>query len=108
MKRYSIIFFLICFYVFTGCEKSGDTIWVYYDETYCSDPWGEVGTTDPERKEVIAEYLRSEGINIFRIEITGEGNQQVCLACHCTTGKLIKCEILENDFSKIKGLGFYR
>lgn len=108
MKHLLIIFFLLGLCMITGCKKSQDTTWVYYDETYCSDPWGEIGATDGERKEGIAEYLQSEGLNIFRIEITNEGDEQFCYACHCTTGKLIKCEILEKDFSEIETLGFYR
>lgn len=108
MKHLPINFFLLVFCIFSGCKKTQDTIWVYYDETYCSDPWGDIGTSDAERKEGIAKYLQGEGINIFRIEITNEGNEQFCYACHCTTGKFIKCEISEEDISEIKALGFYR
>lgn len=108
MKILNIISFILVFHLISACEKSHDSTWMYYEETYCSDPWEKIGPTDEERKQEIAKYLQSKGVDVLEIKITSEGNQQHCYACHCTTGELIKCEILNKDITKLQTLGFYQ
>ena len=106
MKKTTLIlttFFV--FLLFSACQK--DTIWVYYDETGCSDKWGVANVSDIEKTKNVKKYLKSQGIHVITLEIKNDGTLEPCFACHCKTGKRIKCEIYENDIKKALNENFY-
>lgn len=104
----------------TSCEKLYNTIWVYYDETFCTNPWSSiinigVDTPKDEKIKAVEEYFKDKGIKIFKIEIEEDEtlldfypDSIICLACHCKTGYRIKCKIKESDLSKMEKEGFYQ
>jgi len=94
--------------LFNNCEESDDRIWLWYAETYCSDPWGEVSAAEEVREQEILQFLKSEGINVFQIEIMDGGTVEHCRACHCTTGKLIKCRLRDTEVGSMKAIGFFK
>jgi len=92
---------------FSACEKN--TIWVYYDETHCSDKWGVAKVPDEEKIKKIKEHLRSQQIHVIKVEINSDGRLEVtCRACHCETGVIIKCKINERDLFKATNENFYK
>ena len=90
---------------FFACEK--DTIWVYYNETGCMDKWGVANVPDSKKTNNVKKYLKRKGIHVITLEIKNDGTLELCFACHCKTGKRIKCEIYENDIKKALNENFY-
>ncbi len=103
-----ILISLIGITTFDSCEKITDTTWVYYDETYCADPWGPNTDTEDEKKKNIEKHFKDKGIIIFEVEIIDDGIPESCFSCGCETGKRIKCKIKESDVDAMKTEGFYQ
>ena len=99
----AIIFISI---TFSTCQK--DTIWVYYDETGCSDKWGVANVPDKDKMKNVKKYLRGKQIHVLKLEITSDGIFEACKACFCKTGKRIKCKIYEEDLYKAINENFYQ
>lgn len=103
-----LIMSLIGLATFNSCEKFTDTTWMYYDETYCADPWGQNTVPDDDKKKNVEKYLENKDIKIFKVEITSDGTPENCYSCGCKTGKRIKCKIKESDVSAMKNENFYQ
>lgn len=93
---------------FNSCEKLTNTAWVYYNETYCADAWGQNTVPEDEKKKNIEKYFKDKGIKIFKVEITDDGTLDLCESCGCKSGKRIKCKIKEDDVESMKKAGFYQ
>jgi transposase len=107
MKKLIIIVSTIFLsFLFSSCKK--DTIWVFYDETGCSDKWGVANVMDDKKTKDVKKYLKQKGIHIVTLEITNDGIAEGCFACHCKTGRRIKCEIYETDLQKAVNENFYQ
>lgn len=107
----------LMFIIFTmfACEKddglTGNRNDYYYEETYCADPWRQNDSASDEAlKERVSEYLtHTLDIEFSNLHITHDGISEVCLACHCRTGRIIRIEadevyqdiLIENGF-KVK------
>ena len=80
----------------------------YYEETHCSDPWDQGGTVSDEvLKALVSKHLKDPlGVDYSDLRITHDGTTEVCSACSCTTGRIIRIEadkayqhvLLENGF----------
>ena len=116
MKPIIILITLIIAATTIGCEKIYNTAWVYYDETFGTNPWSSyinvaVDTPENEKIKAVEEYFKDKGIKIFKIEITKDNppiNGILCLVPHCETGYRVKCKIKEKDLSKMEKEGFYQ
>ena len=106
MKARFIYLILLVSCSFTACQK--DTIWVYYDETYCSDKWGDSDVPDNKKIKNVKKYLKSKEISVFKIEISYTGAYEICQACTCKSGNVIKCKISETDLQKSINENFYK
>lgn len=75
-----------------------------YEQTQCSDPWG--NDSDPSDLEAaVVNYLQDKLIEVIKIEADeAAGNLQVCLACSCTTGTTIFVQTSEEDGQKLLDL----
>jgi len=104
----SIVLVVVISFSFTGCEKLTNTTWVYYNETYCADVWGQNTVPEDEKKKTIKKHFKDKGIRIFKVEITADGTPDSCFSCGCKTGKRIKCKIKEKDVTAMKNEGFYQ
>ncbi len=85
----------------TGCQKLVKTSWVYYDETYCSDPWGYSDVEYQRKINNIEKYFKDKKIRIFKTEILLDGITDACDACGCKSGIRIKCKINSKDKSEM-------
>ena len=90
-----------------GCEKLVKTSWVYYDETYCSDPWGNADVDDAKKPDNVEKYFKGKKIRIFKVEILSDGMMDSCYSCGCKSGKRIRCKIKTKDKSEMKAVNFY-
>lgn len=99
---------LIGITTFNSCEKLTDTTWVYYDETWCMDPWGNADIEKSEKIKKIQKYLKDKKIKAFEVNIVNDGTMDPCDACHCKSGKRIHSKIKENDLNKAINEGFYQ
>ena len=99
--------------ILLSCNKNNNLNLFYFDETGCSDPW--VGSFVPDTftldtyKEQIELFLNSENIEVNSIVFDFDSNKvELCYACHCKTGRVIKVEISSGKRRKMKDLRFYQ
>lgn len=109
MKYYLSLYLLFALFL-QGCsdDNSLNILDFYWDQTACSDPWSTgPNNSNAETQAAIENYLSSEGIKGAKvISITGDGVQQGCEACFCTTGTRINVTVPPNQSSKMITLGF--
>ena len=86
---------------------SGNNVSFYHDEQQCGDMWNFYGSDD-ELALAAKGFLEERGVEVTRIEVTDEGQKQVCLACSCKTGRRIKVWTVEQDASILESLNFVR
>lgn len=80
---------------------------MYYDETYCSDPWI-ASSNDETLKNNFAAYFKNKGITVYESEIFLDRTAQNNNDCSNKTGRRIKCKITENNVNDMKNLGLYQ
>ena len=108
MKKIIILITLVISTASFSCEKIYNTTWMYYDETYGLDPWGQSTVIDEDKKKNVEKYLKGKGIKVFKVEITSDGIKEICFSAGCKSGKRIKCKIRENDITAMKNEKFYQ
>jgi hypothetical protein len=85
------------------------TVWMYYDETICADPWGGAHTNSEEEKKTnIENYFIDLEVEIFEIEISDEGLPESNLICVSKSGNVIKCRILLEGVNVLINEEFYQ
>lgn len=104
----TILVSLIGIATFNGCEKITDTTRIYYDETFCADPWGQSSVADDDKKKNIEKYLKGKSIKIFKVEILNDRTPDLCKSCGCKSGKRISCKVKKSDLNKAINVGFYQ
>lgn len=108
MKKILIILVLIGTATLSSCEKTINTTWVYYDETYCSDPWGNSGVFEEEKKINVVKYFEEKNIKIYAIEVLYDGKKEECEACHCHSEIRIKCRVKKKNVKAMLNASFYQ
>ena len=111
-------FFILAFFGLTlvlACDDDGittcptesmDTLTcVLYEQTGCSDPWG-YHEKDNQLINQLEVYFLNLGVNLQNVDIEDGGEQQSCLACHCTTGRVFKAKVNREDLNIILAEGF--
>ena len=109
MKYYLSLFLLFALFLqVCNDENPLHTIEFYWDQTGCSDPWNtNANNANKETQRAVEDYLRDQGVKGARvISITGNGIEQDCEACFCTTGNRINVKVPANQKSKMLELGF--
>lgn len=91
-----------------SCEKIVDTTWVYYDETSCSDAWGNSTLADHAKEKALKEYLNDKNIKTFEVVSSKSKTPEACDACHCKTGVVFECKIRDKHLDKSILLEFYQ
>lgn len=77
-----------------------------YAETQCADPW-QRGSNDAQTQQNITQYLAEQGIAVQQIEIVQlEDSVFVCAACTCSSGRLIRVQVSEDDSAELVALGW--
>lgn len=93
--------------IFISCATSfSDKIWVFYNETQCSNPWPIDNDTSTETK--VQQYLNNNGIQVFDIKIATYFSGPFCESCLCSTGRNIYVLVLNSDLENILNLGFLK
>ena len=109
MKKILIIsLLLIGIITFNNCKKITGKVWVYYDETYCANPWGESNLSESEKKNNIKHYLENMDVKVFKVIVSNENTPENCFSCGCKSGNIIKCKIEEKDVNVLVKVGFYQ
>ena len=114
MKTINNVIFALFVVAFLGCDKEDqagvDTLTFHYNETQCADPWvlesegGNAGISD-----LLKSYLEERGVTVFSVAITvDERVEIVCLACTCTSGRILSVVVNEADAATLEALDFYR
>lgn len=103
----SKVLIIILILVFSiSCDKESENkTWAVFNETQCANPWDQSTLTGTESR--VQEYLKSNGINLYEIKIETVSNGPFCLACTCSSGRIINVQISDTDIDDIKRLGFY-
>lgn len=110
MKYQLIITTLVLFAALSSCKKDSELSIFYWDETGCADPWKQGSDdTEEERKAEIKRYLENQNVNVQQIAFKfDQAKQQLCYACHCTTGRVIVVKVAWSSAQKMKELSFYQ
>lgn len=107
--RYLFIAFLVIFLIIqSACRKDPTYIWMIYDETLCSDPWGESAASICEKNTKIFQFFIDKDIFVHEIRFTYDGNSGLNSGCSETTGTRIWCQIKEKHISSLILQGFYQ
>ena len=108
MKLLKLI--LVSTFLFTtisSCDKEDDSYMIYI-ETKCADAWqtGE-SSSDSEVLAAVGDYLINLGIDYEDLEIYFEESySQDCEACICTTGRVIRLEVDDDQVDEMEAEGF--
>lgn len=88
------------------CVNNLGKVCVTYEETYCSDPWGQGFANDTELRNEIREVLLSIAIDLDHIGFEVTSTPEACYACSCKTGRTICGKVDVKDLESLKELGF--
>lgn len=103
MKIYNLLLLVL---VLTSCAKENDSlVTMEYSQTQCDDNWGNAGETTPV---VVVNYYKAHH-NIDLQEVTifvKDSTASVCLACTCTSGKIISAKVPDKNKAVMKTTGF--
>ncbi len=107
MKR--IVLLVSIIFLSFGCSSDDDNanngLKMFYNQTYCADPWG-YGDNDIELASKIKTFFAETTIEISNLAFDTKGNQQVCNACSCWSGKRIIVAVDPDDMDAIEAYGF--
>jgi len=105
--------FVLCLCIATGlmlafaCTKSYTYTWMYYDETYCNDPW-RYSSNDETLKNNFAAYYKSRGVTVYESEIFIDRTPESNNDCAHKTGRRFKCKITQDHVNDMKSFGLYQ
>jgi hypothetical protein len=103
-----LILAISCIKTFVSCEKITNTTWVYYDESWCANPWGTTNLKEDERITNVRNYLKDRKIKVFKVSILSDGTIDPCDGCHCKSGTRVHANIKTKDLDKAIQAGFYK
>ncbi len=104
IKHVWILLGLLMSFLLISCEDEGvsDEFTHKYEQTQCSDPWGDERESNAFSRAVI-DYLEDKLINVQDSKVeTVSGN--FCAACNCPTGSTIQIKLSEGDGQKLMDL----
>ncbi|MEL6252446.1 MAG: hypothetical protein AAFR87_10590 [Bacteroidota bacterium] len=96
---------MICIIILFGaCEEVPlpDSLQYSYEQTYCSDPWGDTSDSE-ELLDLVKEYLADRDIEVLSPSVQS-GEMSLCRACTCTSGLRISIGLSEEDGQKLLDL----
>ncbi|MEL6252445.1 MAG: hypothetical protein AAFR87_10585 [Bacteroidota bacterium] len=83
-------------------EVLPDPSFYTYEQTQCSDPWGNP-SSNSELETLVSDYLDAKSISVIESAVlVDEG--VFCSACTCPSGKTIFVKLSEEDGQKLLGL----
>lgn len=111
-KRFFLFILYLSLFYSACCDKNETNIY-FFNETGCANPWDGYYELDsftiPAYQEMIRSYLENEGVGVRFIDFQTDSSMMMfCLACHCTTGRIIEADVDCGKHSKLIQLGFYK
>ena len=108
----TILLILISFMgmsTFSSCEKITKTTWIFYDETWGTDPWGSEEISENDKTQNVEDYLKNKGVKVFEVRVVNDANTGdiLCFAMNCKTGNRIHAKIRKKDIDNAINAGFY-
>ncbi|MEM6802026.1 MAG: hypothetical protein AAF696_11525, partial [Bacteroidota bacterium] len=96
--------FMLSMLMFGACEEavSPDAFTHKYEQSKCSDPWGNDRDVDAFTQAVV-QYLKNKLITVLDTKVETSTGQS-CEACHCTTGTILMIKVSEEDGEKLLDL----
>ena len=93
----------------TSCQKDDEDL-LYWNQTYCAEPWGNVNNSNFDALKLdVDEYLDEKGIEAIEIEVDEDwSTPEACLACSCLSGVRIEVWVQGDDIDEMKEIGFYQ
>ncbi|MEM8889667.1 MAG: hypothetical protein AAGD28_16960 [Bacteroidota bacterium] len=73
-----------------------------YEQTHCSDPWGNTNEAT-ELDALVTNYLADKEIEVLTSQVEGEEIAS-CRACFCVTGRSILINLSDEDGQKLLDL----
>ncbi|MDW3649189.1 MAG: hypothetical protein R8P61_19130 [Bacteroidia bacterium] len=73
-----------------------------YEQTHCSDPWGNTNEA-AELDSLVSDYLAAKEIEVLASQVEG-GEIASCRACTCVTGRSIVINLSDQDGQKLLDL----
>ena len=110
MQSSKWLFFFLLATPFVACDRNDDAVRYFYDETQCADPWAQAtGDGIDAVADRVRAYLEERGVEVASVDIISDkGDEAVCLACPCVSGRIIVVTASEEDVDILQGLSFYR
>ncbi len=109
MKKYIVIFVATISLTLFSCEDRNTNVWYSYNETQCADPWATgFGNDEAQVKSEVEEYLENLGVVVAEVDMNNNGVVAVCLACSCTSGRIIRVRSTEDAEDTMTAEGFSR
>jgi putative hemolysin len=78
---------------------------VAYAQTYCADKWQQA-RTPADLVNVATAYLKQQGINLEKVQAAQENPPQLCNACQCKSGVVLRAQVQPKDVAALEALGF--
>ena len=100
MKPVLLLIFLLTAISFSSCQK--ERVWVKYSETGCADQWW----PNDDTESAVKEFFDDLDVAVLNVSVQAENEPDMCQACFCLTGNVIRCEVREKDLSVMMGYGF--
>lgn len=115
MKRKILSLLLIGFGLFLNMACQGpdgklelpdesQNLWMSYRETQCADPWANSGQLD--KYQAVKAYLEKQGVAVLDITFIKVNEGVVCMACTCSSGRVLKVKVKKEDEAKLLAIGF--
>ena len=94
-----------------ACNKSAP-VSLYFDETGCANPWDSYYEADSFSLEALEQsiyrMLIDKQIKDAAVHFDFDSTKiQLCLACHCTTGRIIEVQTTQTNNTTLRRLDFY-
>jgi len=93
--------------LFEGCGLIFNSVRLKYNETQCANPWTKHYAGPSERYDVVRDFLKTQDIRIYDLDIKSEGRGESCLACTCLSGDVVYLRTLEDDADIARSLEFH-
>ncbi|MEM8889668.1 MAG: hypothetical protein AAGD28_16965 [Bacteroidota bacterium] len=108
MKPYKLIYLIPAAFLLlaVGCtqEVLPEASFYTYEQTQCSDPWGNTNQVS-DLESLVQDYLGTKEIAVIESTVlVADEDAAFCAACNCPTGRTVYVKLSEVDGQKLLDL----
>ena len=108
MKNIKLAYIISLTIILFSCSKN-ESLLMHWDLTGCSNPWDSYFSLDTFSTDSynagVYNFLTEEGIEVYNVTSEFDSTKvELCYACHCKTGTVIKVTVPAKDRKKLKNL----